>query len=80
MAWGPDINMAFFQASWSFMKADLIKVFNEFFYYGRLTTSINSTFITVVPKTDQSINVQDCRPIGLVTNVYRIIIKVLSMM
>ena len=77
---GPDgFNMVFFQACWSFLKEDLLKVFNEFYYNGKINTSMNSTFITLVPKKNRSIKVRDFRPISLVSSVYKVISKVLSL-
>lgn len=74
----PDcFNIAFFQLSWTFMKDDLMNVFDEFFYNGKLTTSISCTFITLVPKKDNFIKVHCFRPISLISGVCKSITKVL---
>ena len=66
----------FFQDCWDVIKADLMKVFEEFHRNGKIGVNINSTFITLAPKKDRS--VKDYRPISLVTNLYKIIIEILS--
>ena len=40
----------FFQDCWDVIKADLMKVFEEFHRNGKIGVNINSTFITLVPK------------------------------
>lgn len=56
--YSPDgFNMAFFQSCWSFLKDDLVKAFEEFLFNGRVTTGMNSTFITLVPRKDRYIKV-----------------------
>lgn len=60
---GPDgFNMVFFQTCWPIVKQDLMMVFHEFHYTGRITTNMNSTFIALAPKKDRSIRVKDYRP------------------
>lgn len=76
---GPDgFSLAFFQDCWDIVKPDLLKVFAEFFVNGKVGTSMNSTFISLVPKKDRSVKVKDFRPISLVSSVYKIITKVLA--
>ena len=48
-------------------------MFNEFYYNGKINTSMNSTFITLVPKKNRSIKVRDFRPISLVSSIYKVI-------
>ena len=76
---GPDsFTAGFFQGCWDVIKADLFKVFEEFHRNGKISVNINFTFITLVPKKDRSVRVKDYRPISLVTGLYKIITKVLS--
>jgi len=77
---GPDcFNMAFYQYCWDIVKEDLMKMFHEFFLNGKLPTSINSTFITIIHKKERSLNIKDFRPISLITSVYKIIAKIFSL-
>ena len=76
---GPDgFTAGFCQGCWDVTKADLLKVFEEFYRNGKIGVNINSTFITIVPKKDRLVRVKDYRPISLVTSLYKIITKVLS--
>ncbi|XP_057965436.1 uncharacterized protein LOC131155999 [Malania oleifera] len=73
---GPDgFTMAFFQACWGILKLDLMAVFHHFFAKGQFEKSLNATFITLIPKKDEAIEVKDFRPISLVGGVYKIIAK-----
>ncbi|XP_026416133.1 uncharacterized protein LOC113311517 [Papaver somniferum] len=53
-------------------------VVHEFCTSGRIDTRHNSTFIALVPKRDSIETIKDCRPICLLTSVYKIISKVLA--
>lgn len=53
-------------------------MFPDFFLIGKIEVSMNSTFISLVPKKDRLVRVNDFRPIGLVFSVYKIIMKVLA--
>lgn len=76
---GPDgFFEGFFQACWDIVKVDLLKVLDEFHRIGKIGVSINSMFISLVPKKDRSVRVKDYRPISLVTSLYKIIAKILS--
>lgn len=71
-------NTAFYQECWFVVKDDLM-VFEEFYHNGRIPTSMDSTFTTLVPKKYRSIKARDFGPISLVSSIYKIIAKVLSM-
>ena len=58
--------MAFFQACWGILKPDLMTVFHHFFAKGQFEKSLNATFITLIPKKNEAIEVKDFRPISLV--------------
>ena len=70
--------LVFLQVCLDVIKADLLKVFEEFYRNGNIGVNINSTFISLVPKKNWSVRVKDYRPINLVTSLYKIITKVLS--
>uniref|UniRef100_A0A2N9G614 Uncharacterized protein n=1 Tax=Fagus sylvatica TaxID=28930 RepID=A0A2N9G614_FAGSY len=76
---GPDgFPMAFYHACWSIMKGDVLAVFAEFYEYGSFVRSINATFLSLILKKVNAVEVKDFRPISLVGSVYKILAKVLA--
>ena len=76
---GPDgFPMAFFQACWDVIKLDLMEIFQVFFERGQFEKSLNATFISLIPKKSDAVEVKDFRPISLIGGVYKIIAKVLA--
>jgi hypothetical protein len=76
---GPDgFTLAFFQDCWEVVKGDFMAVFEEFYARGKFVKNINSTFISLIPKTQGAKVIIDFRPISLVGRVYKIIAKVLA--
>ena len=53
-------------------------VFHHFFAKGQFEKSLNATFITLIPKKNEAIEVKDSRSISLVWRVYKTIAKVLA--
>ena len=70
--------MAFFHACWSILRADLQVVFSEFHGFGSFQRSLNATFLTLIPKKANAVEIRDFRPINLVSSVYKILAKVLA--
>jgi hypothetical protein len=60
------------------VKGDLMAVFEEFHARDKFVKNINSTFISLIPKTHGAKEISDFRPISLVGGVYKIIAKVLA--
>lgn len=60
------------------MKADITKVFHEFFTIGKFEKGFSSTFIAFIPKKVGAMEVKDFCPISLVSGMYKIILKVLA--
>jgi hypothetical protein len=78
-AFGPDgFTLAFFQDCWGVVKEDLMVVFAEFHARGKFVKSINSTFISLIPKVHGAKEIKDFCPISLVGGIYKIIAKVLA--
>jgi hypothetical protein len=76
---GPDgFSLAFFQDCWEVVKGDFMAVFEDFHAHGKFVKSINSTFISLIPKFPGAKEIKDFRPISLVGGVYKIIAKVLA--
>ena len=48
---GPDgFLMAFFQCCWGIVKKDVMELFHHFHTHGSFATSINATFLALIPK------------------------------
>ncbi|KAA3474236.1 non-LTR retroelement reverse transcriptase-like, related [Gossypium australe] len=66
------------EACWEIVKHDFFEVMYEFFTSRKLEKSINSSFITLIPKVKNPTEISDFRPICLVSSLYKIVSKVLS--
>lgn len=55
-----------------------MKVFQELHSVGKFDKSLNTTFISLIPKKIGAIEVKDFQPISLVNGVYKILSKVLA--
>ena len=63
---GPDgFIMAFFQQCWRVHETDVLGFFDEFFEKGTFAFSFNATFVTLMPKKQNVLNIRDFRPISL---------------
>ena len=77
---GPDgFTLELLQTQWETVKDDIMKVFSEFWKDGIIHGITNATFICLIPKKSSSSRVRDFRPISLVTSLYKLVSKVLSM-
>lgn len=77
----PDPNgfsIAFFQRCWDIVKDNLLKVIEEFYYSEEFYEHLNNTFIALIPKKSSVKEMKDFRPISLLSSVYKIISKILS--
>ncbi|KAF9626380.1 hypothetical protein IFM89_033199 [Coptis chinensis] len=66
-----------YKICWHFLKSDVMQVVMEFNDKGFLDWRLNTTFVTLIPKGAQGLEVY--RPISLLRSVYKIITKVLAM-
>ncbi|KAK2407627.1 hypothetical protein QL285_043230 [Trifolium repens] len=55
-----------------------MRFISEFHRNGRLTKGLNATFIALIPKVDSPQQLNDFRPISLVSSLYKILAKVLA--
>lgn len=67
----------FYQKNWPFMGEDITKFVLDTFLNRRSLDSINSTYITLIPKIKQPIRIRNFRPISLYNVLYKIIAMVL---
>ncbi len=59
-------------------KEDVTRVFHDFLTRNKFEKSLNATFLALIPKKLGVVDVNDFRPISLVSGVYKIIAKVLA--
>lgn len=60
------------------MKTTVLQFFADFYEHAKLTKGINSTFVTLIPKTDCPTNFKDYRPTSMVGWLYKLFSKVLA--
>ncbi|XP_043687599.1 uncharacterized protein LOC122638815 [Telopea speciosissima] len=76
---GPDgFGAAFFKHAWEVVGEDLTLAVKWFFSKSIVPSSINATFICLIPKTDSTSSFAGYRPIALCNLFYKIITKILS--
>lgn len=59
------------------IKTEVIWATRDFFRTGKILQSINKTFIALVPKNSNPLNLNDFRPISLCNTLYKVFAKVL---
>ncbi|GKV49628.1 hypothetical protein SLEP1_g56369 [Rubroshorea leprosula] len=76
---GPDgFNFSFLKFAWNCLKEDFMSFFAEFHQNGRLVRGLNSSFITLIPKKLNPLELKDFRPISLIGCLYKLLAKVLA--
>lgn len=76
---GPDgFNNNFIKKCWGIIKHDFYKLCEDFHQGNLCLRSINSSFITLIPKTDGPVSVNEFRPISLLNSSVKIITKSLA--
>ena len=76
---GPNgFTKAFFQKCWSVLEQDVMAFFIDFHSQCIFEKSLNATFLCLIPKKVNAINIKDFCPISLVGNLYKLLAKVLA--
>ena len=76
---GPDgFTMAFFQKCWSVVEIDVMAFFDHFHRSTEFERSLNASFLSLIPKKNNALNIKDFRPISLVGSIYKLLSKVLA--
>jgi hypothetical protein len=76
---GPDgFNGCFLKSCWHIIKTDFYKLCQDFYDGTVSLDSINSSFITLVPKVNNPVRVNDYRPISLLSCVLKLLTKLLA--
>jgi hypothetical protein len=60
------------------LKKDIVAVFSKFHNSCQFEKSLNATFVSLIPKKADAVEVKDFRPMRVVRGVYKIISKVLA--
>ena len=77
---GPDgWTIDFFLGLFDILGRDLLQVVEDSRLAGWIPASFNSTFIALIPKSDNATSLNDFRPISLCNCVYKIISKVIAL-
>ena len=71
-------SMVFFQSCWYILKVDIMAVFQNFHTQVMFQKSLNASFLALIPKKVNAVEIKDFRPISLVGGIYKIISKVLA--
>ncbi|XP_058760861.1 uncharacterized protein LOC131634226 [Vicia villosa] len=76
---GPDgYSILFIKWCWSFIKEDIMSCFGDFHTGAVLSKSITSSFLALIPKKNNPMDLDDFRPICLVGCIHKILSKVLA--
>ena len=76
---GPDgFTARFIKKFWGILKEDLMKVFDWFWEKEYLSAGCNASFLTLIPKVANPVDLNDFRPISLIGILYKLISKVLA--
>jgi hypothetical protein len=76
---GPDgFSMGFFQCCWDILNPDVMAILNYFHGLSFFEKRLNATFVSLIPKKTDALEVKDFRPISLVGNTYKILAKLLA--
>ena len=75
----PDgFTMAFFQKCWCVLEKEILPFFADFHKKCIFEKSLNATFLCLIPKKLNAVDIRDFRPISLVGSLYKLLSKVLA--
>eukprot|EP00253_Pinus_taeda_P007926 PITA_07926 len=76
---GPDgFTAEFYQAGWQFLGQDILEVVEESWVKNIMWSGMNATFLTIIPKSNNSEEAQGFRPIALCNVIYKIIATLIA--
>jgi hypothetical protein len=68
----------FFMGLYDFLRHDMLKLVEDTRSLGKIPLSLNSTFIDLIPKTDNPTTLAEFRPISLCNCIYKIVSKLIE--
>eukprot|EP00253_Pinus_taeda_P015937 PITA_15937 len=68
----------FYQAGWHFMGKEILELIEEYRINQKVWPALNSTFFTLIPKSDKSEDAKGFRPIALCNVIYKIISSLMA--
>ncbi|GJZ29353.1 RNA-directed DNA polymerase, eukaryota [Tanacetum coccineum] len=68
----------FFRTFWNIIGVDFCKAVDWFFHHHSFAKGCNSSFVTLIPKSNDPKFVSDYRPISLIGSIYKVVTKVLA--
>jgi hypothetical protein len=71
-------SMGLFQCCWDILNPDVIAVLNYFHGLSSFEKNLNATFVSLIPKKTDALEVKDFRPISLVGSTCKILAKLLA--
>ena len=71
-------NFKFIREMWDEIKGEIFETVTNFFTIGGSLRHLNITWVTLIPKVDSPIAIEDFRSISMVGSIYKIIAKILS--
>ncbi|GKV51190.1 hypothetical protein SLEP1_g57860 [Rubroshorea leprosula] len=78
-ALGPDgFNFKFIKCEWELIKDDVIRFLQEFHKNSKMVRGLNTSFIVLVPKSNNPQKIEEYRPISLIGVMYKILSKLLA--
>lgn len=69
----------FFKCAWSVIGEEVTGAIQDFFRTGRLLKSVNTTIVTLIPKSSTASTIKEYRPIACCSVLYKIISKILTL-
>ena len=76
---GPNgFTMTFFLKCWNVVEKDVMAFFDHFHRSSVFERSLNASFLSLIPKKNNALNIKDFRLISLVGSVYKLLSKVLA--
>ncbi|KAJ0877963.1 putative RNA-directed DNA polymerase [Helianthus annuus] len=76
---GPDgLNMRFIKKFWHLFEEDFLEVLNAFHANGEFSVGSGSSFITLIPKLKDPVELKNYRPINLIGIISKVVSKVLA--
>ncbi|XP_026434791.1 uncharacterized protein LOC113332471 [Papaver somniferum] len=76
---GPDgFSMEFYKVCWPIIMSDFMNLMEDFYKYGSWDWRLNCSFITLIPKKEDSCYPKDYRPLSLLGSAYKVLSKVLA--